>query len=113
MIRIRLTTVAGVRQGTFYRTYVVESRERDAGLWREIGRAPTKAAAEAIKARHERPAPTHCEQCGKPLAGAAWGRCYDCGRVCCRECKGEGYNLCQECYYTDDGKMADAGAAAL
>ena len=74
MIRIRLTTEPGLKQGTFSRAYVVEHRQGGSGLWQELGRATTKAAAEAIKARHERPAPTHCEQCGKPLAGAAWGR---------------------------------------
>lgn len=54
-----------------------------------------------------RPPPTRCERCGAALEPGAWGRCYDCGRICCRACKGEGYHLCHACWNTPDGVEAD------
>ena len=53
------------------------------------------------------PAPTHCEVCGAALEPGKWGRCYDCGKVCCRACKGEGHHLCNACWNTPDGVEAD------
>lgn len=113
MIRIRMVTEAGSVDGTFTRSYIVERRSASTLRWIEIDRAITRSAAETIKARHERPAPKHCEKCGKPIAGAPWGRCYDCGSVCCRTCKGEGNNLCWTCWDTKDGRLADWKEKAL
>lgn len=46
-----------------------------------------------------------CEQCGQPAP--EWGKCYDCGKVCCRACKPAGYHLCLKCWNTEDGMEAD------
>ncbi len=75
-------------------------RDREAGTQlRARGRAPGAGGVGSDM--------KSCEQCGRPVAPGEWGRCLDCGKVCCRECKGKGLHLCNKCWDSDDGREAD------